>query len=235
MHPKKPTDVLSITAACKNHVHIYLHQSLQSHSRRSKELQEFTSDSRKPMAKLAFSTDITFENFQENHVRKQIKPTRHHHVLFFCAKRPTDNSCIESYARRNNKNLCISKSLVFTYSTSKLSPVTCLTTCLSEGCQVWMWKCKKVVNPHFSLLFFKVNLYCKMCVHWAVYGVLEEEDPGISRWKQQTKHQTKSRRICLLRKSLKLEYLFGMDVPSCSLYVTTSVQWDIKAYSAYLW
>lgn len=61
-----------------------------------------------------FSIDITFENFQENHVRKQIKPTRHHHVLFFCAKRPTDNSCIESYARRNNKNLCISKSLVFT-------------------------------------------------------------------------------------------------------------------------
>lgn len=114
MHPKNPTDVFSVTAAYKNHVHIYLHLSLQSCSRRTKELQEYTSDSRKPMAKLAFSIDIAFENFQENHVRKQIKPTRHHHVLFFCAKRPADNSCIESYARRNNKNLCISKSLVFT-------------------------------------------------------------------------------------------------------------------------
>lgn len=112
MHPKNPTDVLPITAAYKNHVHIYLHLSPQSCSRRTKELQE--SDSRKPMAKLVFSIHITFENFQENHVRKQIKPTGHHQVLFFCAKRPTDNSCIESYARRNNKNLCISKSLVFT-------------------------------------------------------------------------------------------------------------------------
>lgn len=83
-------------------------------SKKKKELQDYTSDSRKPMAKLAFSIDITFENFQKNHVGKQIKPTRHHHVLFFCAKSPTDNSCIGSYARRNNKNLCISKSLVFT-------------------------------------------------------------------------------------------------------------------------
>lgn len=114
MHPKNPTDVFSVTAAYKNHVHIYLHLSLQSCSRRTKELQEYTSDSRKLMAKLAFSIYIAFENFQKNHVRKQIKPTRHHHVLFFCAKRPADNSCIESYARRNNKNLCISKSLVFT-------------------------------------------------------------------------------------------------------------------------
>lgn len=113
MHPKKPTDVFSITAVYKNHVHIYLHLSLVM-SKKKKELQDYTSDSRKPMAKLAFSIDITFENFQKNHVGKQIKPTRHHHVLFFCAKSPTDNSCIGSYARRNNKNLCISKSLVFT-------------------------------------------------------------------------------------------------------------------------
>lgn len=114
MHPKKSIDVFSITAAYKNHVHIYLYLSLQSCPRRTKELQEYTSGRRKPVAKLAFSIDITFENFQKNHVRKQIKPTRHHHVQFFCAKSPTDNSCIESYARRNNKNLCISKSLVFT-------------------------------------------------------------------------------------------------------------------------
>lgn len=114
MHPKNPTDAFSVTAVYKNHVHIYLHLSLQSCSR-TKELQEYTTHSRKPMAKLAFSIDITLENFQENYVRKQIKPTRHYHVLFFCVKSPTDNSCIGSYARRNNKNLCISKSLVFTH------------------------------------------------------------------------------------------------------------------------
>lgn len=86
---------------------------------------------------------------------KKAKPTRHHHVLFFCAKSPTDNSCIESYARRNSKNLCISKSLVPSHSTSKLSPVSCLTTYLSEGCQSGYENIRKLWILTPLIYFFK--------------------------------------------------------------------------------
>lgn len=110
--PQMPFQLLLLTKiVC---MYIYT-SSLQPCSRRTKELQENTSHSRKPHGQTCFFyTDITFENFQENHVRKQIMPTRDHHELFFCVKSPTDNSCIESEARRKNKNLSISKSLVFT-------------------------------------------------------------------------------------------------------------------------
>lgn len=112
IHPKNlliPFQLLLLTKTLC--IYIYI-SSLQSCSRRTKELQE---NSREPHGQTCFfNTDITFENFLENHVRKQIKPTRDHHELFFCVKSPTDNSCIESEARRNNKNLCISKSLIFT-------------------------------------------------------------------------------------------------------------------------
>lgn len=156
MHPKKPTDVFSTTAGYNNHEHIYLHLSY-SHIQEEQKNYNSThqTDSRKPMAKLAFSIGITSENFQENHVRKQIKPTRHHHVLFFCAKSPTDNSCIESYVRRNNKNLCISKSLVPSHSTSKVSLVSCLTTYLSEGCQSGCENIRKLRILTPLVYFFK--------------------------------------------------------------------------------
>jgi len=100
--------------ACKNCVHIYLHLITTVMFKKNKRIRR-ESHNREPRAQTCFFyMDITFENFQENHVRKQIKPTRDHHELFFCVTSPADNSCVESKARRNNKNLCISKSLIFT-------------------------------------------------------------------------------------------------------------------------
>lgn len=103
--------------------------------KKNKRIRKNISCSRKPHGwSYFFCTDITFENFPENHVRKQIKPTKDHHELFFFVKSPTDNPCIESEARRNNKDLCISKSLILTWYLYT-DPGTCLTAYLSARCQ----------------------------------------------------------------------------------------------------
>lgn len=132
-------------------------------SGRTKELQRITVGIHtlgSPMAKLASPTASRYHVWQlsKNHVRKQKTPRRDRRELFFCVKSTTDNSCIESKARRNNKNPCISKSLILTqYLQNEASNLFDNTS--FRKISVWMSKHEKVGNlcSFFSSLLLETS------------------------------------------------------------------------------
>lgn len=150
--------------AYKHHVHPYPHCIIMLVFRKDKRITEdhtvgiHTLGS--PMAKLASPTASRYHVWQlsKNHVRKQKTPRRDRRELFFCVKSTTDNSCIESKARRNNKNPCISKSLILTqYLQNEASNLFDNTS--FRKISVWMSKHEKVGNlcSFFSPLLLETS------------------------------------------------------------------------------